>query len=331
MLTWPHLGTDWGPVLDEVEPVWVELADAITAHEALLLVAHDQAVADHARDLLDRRRLPMHRVHIAVVPTDDTWARDHGPITVRRNGTRVPLDFVFNGWGDKFDATRDNAITRILDAQGLFMAPSVPFDLVLEGGSIEVDGNGSLLTTRRCLLNPNRNPALDQAALEAILTRHLGVDQVLWLHHGHLHGDDTDAHIDTLARFAPDRAIVHVACDDPADPHYDDLRAMANELADLRDADGQPYRLHPLPWPAPKRDADGNRLAASYANYLIINDAVLVPTYRDPRDADALAVIAAAHSGRTIVPIDCLSLLQQGGSLHCLTMQIPEGTLNLGA
>jgi agmatine deiminase len=197
----------------------------------------------------------------------------------------------------------------------------------LEGGSIESDGCGTLLTTSQCLLNPNRNPDLNSEQIEKELRDTLGCQRILWLHHGHLLGDDTDAHVDTLARLAPNDTILYVVCDDPRDEHYPALSRMAEELAAFRTEAGQPYRLLPLPWPAARFDDDGQRLPATYANFLIINGAVLVPTYDDPQDAQALITVGAAFPDREIIGIDCSAIILQHGSLHCLTMQLPQGVL----
>jgi len=197
-------------------------------------------------------------------------------------------------------------------------------DFALEGGAIETDGQGSLLTTWRCLRE--RHPGVAREELDRRLRGWLHQDRVLWLEHGYLQGDDTDAHVDTLARFAPGDAIVFQACDDPADPHHAELAAMAAEIAALRTTDGRPYRLFPLPWPEPILDG-GRRLAASYANYLVINHAVLMPSYDDPADDAAAAVLAEAHPGREIVQVPCRALIWQNGSLHCISMQLPEGLI----
>ncbi len=199
--------------------------------------------------------------------------------------------------------------------------------LILEGGSIESDGRGTILTTAECLLSRNRNPHLDRGGLERELSQRLGVDRVLWLEHGYLAGDDTDSHIDTLARLAPDDTILFVACDDRTDEHYGALACMRTELERLRTRDGRPYRLLPLPWPQARFDEEGQRLPATYANFLVINGAVLVPTYDDPADAAALAAVEQAFPDREIVGIDCLPLILQHGSLHCVTMQLPKGVL----
>ncbi len=301
LLVWPHAQSDWGAVLTEVRQTVQTIIAAIERFEPVILIRPD------AWD----------------VPTNDTWARDFGPITIEEDGKPVLLDFVFTGWGGKFEAENDNAVSGKLHACGAFGATALrEVDLVLEGGSIESDGQGTLLTTTQCLLNPNRNPHLSKEQIEERLKSELGVTTILWLEHGHLMGDDTDAHIDTLARLCPGKTIVYVACDDPADEHFAPLKAMEQELEQFSG-----YRLLPLPWPAAKYDCEGHRLPATYANYLVINGAVLVPTYNDPADAQALEVIAKAFAHREIIGIDCSTLILQHGSLHCITMQIPEGVV----
>jgi agmatine deiminase len=288
----------------------------------------DAAHRDHVQRLLDAAGVPAARVRLECVPSNDSWSRDHGPITVHQDGVPRLLDFRFNGWGGKYAADLDDRITARLAAAGAF-ATAAPeaVDFVLEGGGIESDGEGTLLTTAQCLLTPGRNPRLDRAGIERELLRRFGLRRVLWLEHGHLEGDDTDSHIDTLARFCDARTIAYQACADAADAHHADLAAMERELQALRTADGAPYRLVPLPWPGAKRSAEGRRLPASYANFLIIDGAVLVPTYRDPADALALERLAGCFPGREIVGIDCLPLIEQNGSLHCITMQLPRGVL----
>lgn len=328
MLTWPHADSDWGPVLGQVEPVFLEIARHISRFEKVLVVCHDEPQRAHLRALARAGAVPDERLVFAIAPSNDTWARDHGPITVRcRNELRL-LDFRFNGWGGKYAHDLDDAIPRALARAGVFgELPLQSVNLVLEGGGIEVDGSGTLLTTERCLLAATRNPGLGRAALERQLEELLGLTRTLWLRHGALAGDDTDSHIDTLARFCDLRTIAYVACDDPSDEHYAELRAMEAELREFRAADGQPYELLALPWPQAKHDPEGNRMPATYANFLIINGAVLVPTYRDPADAIALDRLRRGFPGREIIGIDCLPLIQQHGSLHCVTMQLPEGVI----
>lgn len=328
MLTWPHDRGDWAPYLPEVEPVYLNIAREVCKRERLLICARDEMHADRIRVALKSEHIDTSRVHIGIAASNDSWVRDHGPITMLHDGAPVLLDFVFNGWGGKYAAELDNRITRRLHAGGSFGAtPLVTMDLVLEGGGIESDGAGTLLTTSQCLLSRGRNPHLTQAQIEQRLKHFLGVRRVLWLNHGHLEGDDTDSHVDTLARLCDAHTIAYVQCDDPNDAHHDDLRAMESELRALRDANGQPYRLVPLPWPAAKYNADGKRLPATYANFLIINGAVLVPTYRDSADSQAVTRIQECFPDREIVAIDCLPLIQQYGSLHCVTMQLPAGVL----
>jgi agmatine deiminase len=328
MLTWPHDQSDWAPYLADIEPVYVEIARAVCARERLLVCCRDEAHVDHVQLLLRAGGVDPGRVILRVAPSNDSWARDHGPITVLHDGAPVLLDFVFNGWGGKYPADLDNRITRRLHAAGAFGAtPIVTLDLVLEGGGIESDGKGTLLTTTTCLLSKGRNPHLTRAQIEQRLIQFFNLKRVLWLEHGHLEGDDTDSHIDTLARFCDPHTIAYVRCDDASDAHYADLRAMEDELRNLRDYHGNPYRLVPLPWPQPKHDAAGKRLPATYANFLVINGAVLLPTYDDPADAVAVARLRECFPQREIVPIHCLPLIQQFGSLHCITMQLPAGVL----
>lgn len=324
MLTWPHEESDWQPWLNLVEPVFVEIARQVSRRERVLITCRSEAHRRHVADLLQQAGITPDQTRLYVAPSNDTWVRDHGPITVLRNGHPLLLDFVFNGWGQKFAAELDNQVTRHLHAAGAFGdTPLRSLDLVLEGGSIEVDGDGTLLTTSHCLLSPKRNPDLNRSQIETELGRELGVRRVLWLEHGHLEGDDTDSHIDTLARFCDPETIAYVSCDDPGDDHYQELKAMEAELRAFRTAQGQPYRLVPLPWPRPKHAADGRRLPATYANFLIINGAVLVPTYDDPADEEALARLRACFPGRDVIGIPCAPLILQNGSLHCVTMQLP--------
>ncbi|MCC7300398.1 MAG: agmatine deiminase family protein, partial [Verrucomicrobia bacterium] len=264
----------------------------------------------------------MERVSLYEIESNDTWARDFGPITIYENGKPVLLDFTFTGWGGKFEAGLDNQITSKLHKLGAFgKTPLRRVDLILEGGSVESDGKGTLLTTAECLLNPNRNAQLDKQQVEKRLADELKTETFQWLENGWLAGDDTDAHIDTLARLCPNNTVLYVQCNDPADEHFSALQAMEAELKKM------PYRLLPLPWPKAKFDGDGERLPATYANFLVINGAVLVPTYKDSADFQALETVGKAFPNREIIGIDCSALILQHGSLHCVTMQIPEGVL----
>lgn len=325
LIAWPHDGTDWADRLAEVEDTYIALVAAIARFERVLICVGDDDVQAYARARLSSARIDMDRVAFVEVPYDDTWLRDSGPITLLgQRGFRL-LDFRFTGWGGKFEASLDDRLIEALDSKHVFRdACTQPIDFALEGGAIDTDGAGTLLTTWQCL--HERHPDKSREELTAKLSEWLAQQRVLWLDHGYLEGDDTDAHIDTLARFAAPDAIAFQACDDTADSHYAELKAMADEIAALRTSDGKPYRLFPLPWAKPIVDG-GRRLAASYANFLIVNGAVLMPAYGDAADAAAAAVLEKAFPDREIVPVPCRPLIWQNGSLHCITMQLPEGVV----
>jgi agmatine/peptidylarginine deiminase len=323
LIAWPHAGTDWAERLAEVEETYIALVAAITRFQRVLVCVADDDVEAYARARLSSARIDMGRVRFLPVPYNDTWLRDSGPIALREGERFRLLDFRFTGWGGKFDASQDDLLVQRLHEAGVFLSSSRQMvDFALEGGAIDTDGTGTLLTTWQCL--HERHPEVSREQLTVTLADSLAQDRVFWLDHGYLEGDDTDAHVDTLARFAARDAIVFQACDDPADAHYDELQAMARELAALRTFEGTPYRLFPLPWPRPVLD-EGRRLAASYANFLIVNGAVLMPSYGDAADDAAAAVLAKAFPDREIVPVPCRPLIWQNGSLHCITMQLPQG------
>lgn len=329
LIAWPHAGTDWGPRLARIEAAYVALTAAIARFQPLLVIVADGQVHARAASLLAEGGVAAGRVDFIEAAYDDTWLRDSGPITLCDGERFRLLDFRFTGWGGKFEAGRDDRLVENLAAQGLFREAALQrIDWALEGGAIESDGHGSVLTTWRCLAQ--RHPGLGREEMTRRLTQSLAARRVLWLEHGYLEGDDTDAHIDTLARFAPGDAIVYQACDDRRDPHHAELSRMGEELQALRNPTGFPYRLHALPWPRPIVD-EGRRLAASYANYLIVNGGVVMPAYGDPADVVAAAVIAAAHPGRGVVQVEARDLIWQNGSVHCLTMQLPAGVLSARA
>ncbi len=324
LLTWPHSESDWQPILDQVEPVFVAIGQAVSRHEELIVSCLNDEHMDHVASLLKQGGANMARVSLYPVPSNDSWVRDHGPITVVRDGQRVLLDYQFNGWGNKYEASLDNRLSIRLHEMGAFDGlPMETLSLILEGGSIEVDSRGTLLTTAECLLSPERNPQYSRDELAEMLKGQLGLERILWLEHGQLMGDDTDGHVDTLARFCNDRTIAYVSCDNQQDPHYASLKAMEQELKQFTDADGNPYRLVPLPLPAAQYDEEGQRLPATYANFLIINDAVLLPTYADPLDKIAAEQLAGCFPKREIIAIDARPLIHQFGSIHCVTMQLP--------
>ncbi len=315
-LIFPHPQSDWVPYLEEARVCFVNIANAVARYQPCLIICDDV-------ELVKSYFTSHDNIIFVSYQSDDTWARDCSVLSVidEDEGEPLLLDFTFTGWGGKFDATRDNAMSSaIADVYG---APMQKIDLILEGGGVETNANGSLLTTAECLLNPNRNPHLAKGQTEAILKKEFGVEQILWLNHGYLAGDDTDSHIDTLARFIDIDTIMYVKCDDKNDEHYDALKKMEEELLALRDIDGEPFNLIALPMCEPVF-YDDERLPATYANFLIINDAVLLPIYNDPHDAEAIAICERAFKGRDIIPIDCSVLIRQHGSLHCVTMQFPE-------
>ena len=362
LLTWPNETTDWAPYLEEIRQTVAEMVRAIARHEEVMLLSMFKTdVPDELRE--------MQNVYVAELPNNDTWARDFGPIVLKStqpadssaegDGTTddeeeekdyLWLDFRFNGWGEKFQAAWDNMIPYKLWAlYGFFEDADYEDhqDFVLEGGSIEADGRGTLFTTSQCLLAPHRNQPLTKEQIEEQLKRRLRVGRVVWLDYGNLVGDDTDGHIDTIVRCAPDDTLVYVGCDDPADEQYADFHALEEQLKALRTADGKPYRLLRLPMPdgiyevegdcvavqssnvAARRskvqEVQGERLPATYANFLVINGAVLVPTYDQPeKDAEALRVVQQAFPDREMIPIDARTIIRQHGSVHCLTMQVPR-------
>ena len=379
LLTWPNETTDWAPYLEEIRQTVAEMVRAIARHEEVMLLSMFKTdVPDELRE--------MPNVYVAELPNNDTWARDFGPIVLK--GTQSAdsaaeggasaddeeeekdylwLDFRFNGWGEKFQAAWDNMIPYKLWAlYGFFEDADYEDhqDFVLEGGSIEADGQGTLFTTSQCLLAPHRNQPLTKEQIEEQLKRRLRVGRVVWLDYGNLVGDDTDGHIDTIVRCAPDDTLVYVGCDDPADEQYADFHALEEQLKALRTADGKPYRLLRLPMPericdcvevqcddvavqsacgavqcseaavqevqggqsaSGVQEVQGERLPATYANILVINGAVLVPTYDQPeKDAEALRVVQQAFPDREMIPIDARTIIRQHGSVHCLTMQVPK-------
>ena len=297
-LTWPHAKTDWAPMLEEITATYEEMAREIRKREDLLIVGE---------------------------PSNDTWARDHGFISLVDDlGGRRLLDFKFNGWGEKFPAELDNAINRRLYDEGKISGEYIDcLDFVLEGGSIESDGKGTVFTTSCCLLAPHRNQPMTREQIEERLKQELSAERIVWIDHGSLTGDDTDGHIDTLVRVCPDDTLLYVGCDDPQDEQYEELKLMEEQLKTFHTLEGKPYRLVKLPMPRPII-FEGERLPATYANFLVINGAVLCPTYDQPDlDAEALRLIGQAFPDKEIVGIDCRSIIKQHGSLHCCTMQFP--------
>jgi agmatine/peptidylarginine deiminase len=323
MLTWPHAATDWADDLDQVLAVFSAIGAAISHRETLLSVCANPDAVRAARTLLRQAGADPGNCVFGIAASDDSWARDHGPITTLSDDTPTVHDFTFNAWGGKFSASRDNAITSTLRQAGCFGGAAFEtHPMVLEGGALETDGHGTLLATRHSVIDEARNPGMGQHDIEKQLSDWLGFDRFLWLDHGALTGDDTDGHIDTLARFADPQTILYAAAP-PDDADHDGLRDMRRQLQGFRTRDGAPYRLLQLPFPGLHHDHDGRRLPAGYANFLLINHAVLMPTYGVAADRAAGEVLQQAFPDREILPVDCRPIIRQNGSLHCLTMQFP--------
>jgi agmatine deiminase len=318
-MAWPCNDDLW---IGELEPVRREFAafvNAIAAHEPVRLLVQDSDAEHDARGRLQAANVRYHHYRY-----DDVWLRDSGPIFIA-NGSRLRLlNWEFNGWGQKYTATRDNGLPRFVAA--LLETKTIDTGVVLEGGSIEVNGAGALLTTRQCLHSKTRNPSLSEADLEGILRDALGVGDVLWLDAG-LEGDHTDGHIDTITRFVDASTIVTVSCEDRADANYEVTRANTERLRSFRDANGEPYRVVELPLPKRRVDFEGERLPLTYANFYIVNDAVLVPIYGDPNDQAALGILRPLFPGRTVQGIMARHLITGGGAFHCVTQQQPAGVV----
>ncbi|MBK1652055.1 agmatine deiminase family protein [Halorhodospira halochloris] len=327
MLTWPHANSDWGKDLPEVEDCFERLAVSAAQFEPLIVVCNDQHTLARVNDRLLGAGVDPQQLVLVEARSNDVWARDHGPLTtINPDGTAQLLDFHFNGWGGRHASDADDRIVRTLTEQGVIGAQTYRrIEWVLEGGSIDCDGAGTLLTTSSCLLNPNRNGEASREQVEAKLTKRLGGHRVIWLDDGWLAGDDTDGHVDMLARFIDNETIAHVVCEDPQDPHYEPLQRMRETLQQTLTMNGEPYSLIELPMPAPIYDEQGHRLPATYANFTFVNGGLLVPGYADRADSIAVERLAAARPDRQVLSVPAKPLIRQGGSIHCATMQLPRG------
>lgn len=322
-ITWPDEETDWKPWLRDVTVCYLRMAYEISVTQQLIITCKKP---DEVNRLL-QEKLPkkaLENITLVKCNNNDTWVRDYGFITILENGNYKLLDFRFNGWGGKFESDADNAINKCLYDKKILKGDYQSCqDFVFEGGSIESDGQGTLLTTSQCLLNPNRNPGMTKADIEQLLLDRLKSSHVLWLDHGYLAGDDTDSHIDTLARLCPNDTIVYVKCNDKNDEHFSELQKMERQLATFQTRKGEPYRLISMPMAPKLYDNEGNRLPSTYANYLVINKGrILMPTYGDAEtDSAAALALEKAFPGYNVTGIDCRILVMQHGSLHCSTMQ----------
>ena len=348
LLAFPHKNTDWAYMLEEVEECYRNIILTILNYENVVLICHDvEEVASkleinkYCRENIDGfcvfKSPKGFKAVLVEIETNDTWCRDFGGITMFSTNKdefglrdKFVIDFTFNGWGMKFAANHDNmAMRKLFKTNALNKIFSQTYKyisgkkLILEGGSIDSDGAGTILSTEKCIFSDNRNHS-NRIALEYRLKNKLNIDRILWLKNGFLEGDDTDSHVDTLARFCDRQTIAYVKCDDPQDIHYEELKAMEEELQGFTTLKDNPYKLLPLPM-ADAVFFDGERLPATYANFLIINDVVLVPSYRSPKkDEEARLVLEQAFPRQKVISIDCLPLIKQHGSLHCITMQFPK-------
>ncbi len=323
-LAWPHNLNTWPGKFDLVPAIYIEIARALHIHEPVYIYVEDTEMVTETRKLLKREGLNLSAVKFYEIPTDDTWARDHGPIFVSRLHENKPelavTDWIFNSWGEKYGPWNldDSVPQKIAE---LLRLPLFEPGIVLEGGSIDVNGQGTLLTTEACLLNPNRNPTLTREDIETYLRAYLGVTNILWLGEG-IVGDDTDGHVDDLARFVNPTTVVCALEDDPVDANYALLRDNFDRLQKMTDQDGNPLRVVPLCMPSPVV-YDGTRLPASYANFYIANGVVLMPTYDCPNDKRAMATLQELFPTRQVVGIHCTDLVWGLGAIHCITQQQP--------
>lgn len=327
LLALPHEGTDWNYILDEALAQYKDIVETFTLHDIhVVLLCPD---CKEAEKLFSKEAL--RRISFVEMDYNDTWTRDYGPLAILKHGDLRALDFGFNGWGLKFAADKDNLVNRNLEQKSVFSSGVYrnESDFILEGGSVDTDGEGTILTTTRCLCSPNRNGGLSKHEADQQLRKRLGVQHVLFVDYGSLIGDDTDSHIDTLARMAPDNTILFTGCRDFDDPQFEGLVKMRAQLSMFRNAEGNPYNLVELPLPDPIFDEEGQRLPATYANYLVTEDVIFMPTYGQPqKDELAMQTVRIAFHKQKVVGIDCNTLIKQHGSLHCATMQLPKGIFN---
>lgn len=318
ILAWPDEFTDWKPWLNEVRETYRQLINGITNNETGVILLIREAQVENVKAFLQN----MKNVLLVSADYNDTWCRDYAFLTCKADEGNIPVEFTFNGWGNKFDAQKDNGINQSVLAK-LCKNPLISIPLVAEGGALEINQDGYLLSTELCLTNPQRNGEMTLSSYADHFKKHLGATQFSALKHGHLQGDDTDGHIDTLVRYTPHNGLVIQSCfNRPNDDHYQGLSALVNEVKQCFPS----ASLFELPLPYIVNDV-GERLPASYANYLVNNGQVLVPTYQQPEDQKALEIVQKAHPDYSVIGVDSLSLIQQFGSIHCISMQVPKGTL----
>jgi agmatine deiminase len=323
-LSWPHNRETWPTQLEQVRELWVKIVQLLSPHERVCLLVNDEPTRCDVTGRLKNAGAALDNVTMLNIPTVDVWIRDYGPTFVVRHTQQDALalnDWIFNGWGGKYQSYEDD--DRIAkEMAALLRVPVFNHPVVLEGGSIEVNGNGTCLTTEQCLLNPNRNAGMSRAEIETLLRDSLGVDQVIWLGEG-IAGDDTDGHIDDIARFVNPTTVVAILEKNPHDVNYSLLQQNFERLQGARDQSGAKLAVVPLPCPGPVCYA-GARLPASYANFYIGNEVVLLPVFDDPRDREALGILQELFPDRKVVGLPCTAVVAGLGTIHCVTQQEPQ-------
>jgi agmatine deiminase len=323
MFAWPHESTDWQPWLEAIQRDYVELAAAIATEVMPLILCQDAAHQQQIEQQLGERC--HHAPRFVIAPYNDTWCRDYGPVTLELDDEKYLLDFQFKGWGEKYDASLDNDINQLIRTE--WKAPLKTINYELEGGSIETDGQGTLLTTAHCLLDSNRNKSFTKEQVEKFVLEQLGLDRILWITEGALLGDDTDSHIDNLVRFCAPDTIAYASCSRQDDVHYEPMQKMKAQVEALRQPNGEAYKLEAIEIPSPQLDDNGKRLPGSYVNFLIVNDSVIVPTFGCEQDSAAMEGLQRCFPGKKMLPVPGDNLIRQFGGPHCATMQLPVGTL----
>jgi agmatine deiminase len=328
-LAWPHNLETWPTGLEKVRAVWIQMIVALAPHERVYLLVNDERTEQEVAVRLREAHARTENVTLLNIPTVDVWMRDYGPTFVTRDSQQEPLacnDWIFNGWGKYKTYEEDDKVAR--EMAKLLKVPAFEYKIVLEGGSIEVNGCGTCLTTEQCLLNKNRNPHLSRAEIEQCLKGSLNVDQLIWLGEG-IVGDDTDGHIDDIARFVNPTTVVCIVEANSKDENYGFLRDNYERLNSARDQSGKKLSVVTLPCPRPVYH-EGVRLPASYANFYIANDIVLIPTFDDPNDAKALGILQNLFPNRKVIGLRCKEVVAGLGALHCVTQQEPAVNVSRG-
>lgn len=326
LLVWPHSNSDWKNNLTEIEQTYIEICEAITPSQRVLILCYDKIHQSHIKKILKHHSISDESYVLTICKTNDTWCRDYGPISTHCDGKLRLNSFVFNGWDNKYNAELDNTASKNLHQEGLFGSTELlNRNFILEGGSIDCDGHNTLLTTSQCLLK--RHPDKNKNEIEGTLKKYLGITTVHWLDHGQLSGDDTDAHIDNLARFVNKETIVYSACDNEMHPDYDALKRMEAELKKIKQRNNTPYNLVPIYLP---KTIEHNKqiLPASYVNFVITNDTILVPCFNDSKDDAARTTFQHCFPEHRIMSINSIPLIKQFGGLHCATMNLAAGVLH---